>query len=128
MIYPRPIPSADGKIVMLGTSHCCPNNAMGAVIVVDTSENIRDPDLNSYAQRLIESHRDVRLGEDEFLELTNWLDVNCPFHRSYWGRLNAKYKEHPNYRPDVTFEEALMRSVPESIARGEASTTAMLSP
>lgn len=41
MIYARPIPGAAGKIVMLGASHCCPNNAMGAVIVIDTSNDVR---------------------------------------------------------------------------------------
>lgn len=48
MIYPRPIPGADGKIVMLGTSHCCPNNAMGAVIVIDTAKELRSPDTMQF--------------------------------------------------------------------------------
>ncbi|MHC4404240.1 MAG: NPCBM/NEW2 domain-containing protein, partial [Planctomycetota bacterium] len=48
MIYPRPIPGADGKIVMLGTSHCCPNNAMGAVVVIDTSSDLRSPETMQF--------------------------------------------------------------------------------
>ena len=59
------------------------------------------------------------MSDTELLQVTNWLDTNCQFHPSYWGRLNAKYQEHPNYRPDVTFAEALLRSVPASIAQGE---------
>lgn len=83
---------------------------------------LRDSKLQTYVDTLAESHKDVRLKDDQFLQITNWLDVNCPFHRSYWGRLNAKYQGHPNYRPNVTFEEALLRSVPESVVRAEAST------
>jgi hypothetical protein len=64
------------------------------------------------------------VSKTEFLQLTNWLDVNCPFHRSYWGRLNAKYKDHPNYRPNITFVEVLMRTVPKSVSKAEASASA----
>jgi hypothetical protein len=44
LIYGRPIPGARGKIVLLGTSHCCPNNAMGTVIQVDMRDDMRSPD------------------------------------------------------------------------------------
>jgi len=82
---------------------------------------LRDPRLQAYVDNLAESHKDVRLSDRELLQVTNWLDANCQFHPSYWGRLNAKYRGHPNYRPKVTFEEALLRTVPESVARAEAS-------
>ena len=168
MIYPRPIPGAPGKIVMLGTSHCCPNNAMGAVIVIDTSQELRsedtmqfvtndirayahtgfhfqddqglwqldktgtlgrlfkDPTRQAYADALLRTHPDLRLSDVELRTITNWLDLNCPFHPSYWGRLHAKFRGHPNYRPDVTFEEALMRMVPASISRAESKAAHML--
>jgi len=60
------------------------------------------------------------LTPSELLAVTNWLDVNCPFHPSYWGRLNAKFREHPNCRPHVALEDALLRTVPKSIARAES--------
>jgi len=82
---------------------------------------LRDPALRAYVEKLAKSHKDVRISDTEFLQITNWLDINGQFHRSYWGRLNAKYQQHPNYRPNVTFEEALMRTVPESVARAEAA-------
>lgn len=78
-------------------------------------------DLQAYAAKLKTSHEDVKISEEELLTITNWLDVNCPYHRSYWGRLNAMYADHPNYRPEVTFEEAQMRTVPESIQQREAA-------
>ncbi len=42
MMYPAPIPNSDNKIVFLGASHCCPNNALGTVIIIDAKENARD--------------------------------------------------------------------------------------
>lgn len=35
--------------------------------------------------------------------------------------LPAADEGHPNYRPNVTFEEALLRTVPESVRRAEAA-------
>ncbi len=48
MMYPRPIPESDNKIVFLGTSHCCPNNAFGTVITIDSKENSRNVDAMHY--------------------------------------------------------------------------------
>jgi hypothetical protein len=76
---------------------------------------LRDSQLQAYADQLLESHQEIQLDEHELLQITNWLDVNCPFHPSYWGRLHAKYSEHPIYRPQVTFREAISRTVPGSM-------------
>ena len=81
----------------------------------------RSADLHAYAEHLRNAHPAMGLTRAELLTITNWLDVNCPYHRSYWGRLNAKYADHPNYRPEVTFQEARMRTVPESIRKNEAA-------
>jgi hypothetical protein len=78
-----------------------------------------DSQLQAYVEYLTESHQDVAISDEELLTLSNWVDVNCPYHPSYWGRLNAMYEGHPSYRPVVTFEEALMRTVPESFERSE---------
>jgi hypothetical protein len=108
-----------------------PPYALGAVtsplaaMLSDRAIKLQNAKLQAYVDSLAESHKDVRLSGREQLTLTNWLDVNCPFHRSYWGRLHAKYQEHPNYRPEVSFEEALMRTVPKSVAQAEARTEAI---
>ncbi|MDR0869982.1 MAG: NPCBM/NEW2 domain-containing protein [Planctomycetaceae bacterium] len=54
---------------------------------------------------LIEAHKDVKLSDAEKLTLTNWLDVSAPFYPSYWGKKNVKFKDAPDYRPALTFEE-----------------------
>ncbi|MDO5308162.1 MAG: NPCBM/NEW2 domain-containing protein [Planctomycetia bacterium] len=48
MLYPRPIPNSDNQIVFLGASHCCPNNALGTVIVIDAKDDARDVETMRY--------------------------------------------------------------------------------
>ncbi len=56
MIYPRPIPGTDDKVVFLGTSHWGPNNAMGTVIVLDLNKDTRTRE----AMRLVTRDVDAR--------------------------------------------------------------------
>ena len=80
---------------------------------------LRDQRLQDYVDELREAHADVALSEAEWVRLVNWIDVNAPFHPSYWGRLKAEYQGHPNFRPEITLEEAQKREVPESVRRAE---------
>lgn len=50
LIYGRPIPDSK-KIVALGCSHCCPNNALGTVVTIDTTQNIRTSNALSLVTR-----------------------------------------------------------------------------
>jgi hypothetical protein len=81
---------------------------------------MRDHQLQSYVDRLQESHKEVQLSEAEFIRVVNWIDVNCPYYPSYWGRFHAEHKDHPNFRPPITIAEAQMREVPESVRRAES--------
>ena len=82
---------------------------------------MRDEPLQRYVDSLRESHQDIRLTQEELIQVVNWLDVNAPFHPSYWGRFHAEHQGHPNYRPQVTLEQAQMREIPEPIRRAEAA-------
>jgi hypothetical protein len=80
------------------------------------------PPSGPYAEKLAAAHKEAKLAlsRPERLLVTNWLDVNCPFHPSYWGRKNAKFAAEPGYRPDLTFEEACSETPPPRLA---AATT-----
>ncbi len=91
-----------------------------AALLSDGRLTLRDESLQQYVDGLRESHAEVSLSEAEWVRLVTWLDVNAPFHPSYWGRLNASHQGHPNYRPEITLEEAQMRDVPESVRRAES--------
>ncbi|MBQ3823014.1 MAG: hypothetical protein II807_08210, partial [Thermoguttaceae bacterium] len=59
----------------------------------------------------------VQLTEAELLTVANWLDVNAPYHPSYFGRLHEKFQGRPDYRPEVSVEEARSRTLPERIQK-----------
>jgi len=89
---------------------------LGAMILGKTSTTLDDEKLNVYTKQLAESHADLQLSEEEKLTLTNWLDINCQYHPSYWGRLHEKFREDPLYRPDVSFDDVRTRDVPKVVA------------
>ncbi len=97
---------------------CSPTSPLAA-LVSGGRVRMRDPALEKYVEDLLPSHKEVRLTEAEQVRVFTWLDVNCQYHPSYWGRLNVQYKDHPNYRPAITIEEALMREVPEKVHQAE---------
>ncbi|VGO18557.1 HzsA-related protein [Pontiella sulfatireligans] len=48
LIYGRTIPGAPHKMVALACTHCCPNNALGSIVVIDSSKDIRSLEPLTY--------------------------------------------------------------------------------
>lgn len=69
--------------------------------------------VREYAKKLSEVHPAIKLSSDELLTINNWLDVNCPYHPSYFGRLHADFADSPNFRPVVSPSEAKDRQLPK---------------
>lgn len=67
---------------------------------------LADPKQAARAASLIESHREVSLSLTELLKVTNWVDTNCQYYGSWWGRRNISYKQRSDFRPKPTFETA----------------------
>jgi hypothetical protein len=61
--------------------------------------------LAAYTTKLHAAHKNLKLPPAAKLTLTNWLDLNCPYHPSYWGRKDARFQTRPDYRPLLTFDE-----------------------
>ncbi|WP_168442280.1 HzsA-related protein [Pontiella desulfatans] len=55
LIYGRAIPGAPGKILSLACSHWGPNNAMGTVVVIDTTKNIRTREPLTYITKDVDA-------------------------------------------------------------------------
>jgi len=53
-----------------------------------------------------------KLTAAEKAKVARWVDTNCQYYGSYWGRRNIKFKSHPNYRIDVTFDQAVAPTSP----------------
>ena len=54
--------------------------------------------------------RDVLFNDNplfDFVKLATWVDANVQYYGTYYGRKNIRYKDHPNFRPVPTFEQAI---------------------
>ena len=61
---------------------------------------------------LAKQHKDIKLKPEEMVRITNWVDTNCQYYGSWWGRRNLQYKNHPNFRPVPTYEIGLSMTSP----------------
>ncbi len=79
---------------------------LGTDITIDNNA------LNQQAIALAKSHKDVNLPREELIQVNLWVDNNGQYYGSYWGRRNLSYKDHPNFRIPVTFEQAVGQVAP----------------
>jgi len=77
-----------------------------------------DKVLAQRAAKLAKKHKKVNLSTAELLKIGNWVDANCQYYGSYWGRRHIRYKSRPNFRPDVTFEQAISTTPPLASGSG----------
>jgi len=67
--------------------------------------------IGSHASKFITTimngHQGVKLPIEDFVKLTTWVDANAQYYGTYYGRQNIRYKDHPDFRPLHTFEEAI---------------------
>ncbi len=79
---------------------------------------LADPAQQARAERLARKHADVvaQLKDEEMLPLMNWIDTNCQYYGSYWGRRDLSHKDAPDFRRVPTFEEARGTRAPAWVA------------
>jgi len=72
--------------------------------------------IGSHTSRLVElvreGHEDVKLSRAEFVRLVTWIDSNGQYYGSYYGRRSLKYKDHPNFRPYHSYDQAVSTTAP----------------
>ena len=68
---------------------------------------LADKALTTRVAELAKKHKEVNLTPAALLKISNWVDANCQYYGSYWGRRHARFKNHPNFRPAVTFQQAI---------------------
>jgi hypothetical protein len=66
------------------------------------------------AKSLTTTHADVKLTPKELHDIAEFVDTNLQYYGHYWGRRNTKYSSHANFRPKVTFEQAIGNVNPSS--------------
>lgn len=66
-----------------------------------------DPIKNERITRWLTSHPNVRLSFEEQIQVTNWIDTNCQYYGSYFGRRHLQFQDNRDFRPASTFEDAV---------------------
>ena len=98
-----------------------PRDLLGVLIYendpkLGNAEYLPPKSLGSTTARLLDvlrgGHYDANLTEQEMVRLTTWIDSNAQYYGCYWGRKTLMHKDHPNFRPKVTFEQAISRECP----------------
>ncbi|NLE03030.1 MAG: hypothetical protein GX640_24430, partial [Fibrobacter sp.] len=60
------------------------------------------------ANQLMDNHKTrFILTKEELIRVQNWIQSNLQYRGTYWGRFNSSYKGMPDYRPKVTFDQAI---------------------
>ncbi len=77
-----------------------------AMLAPPGAVKLADPKQAERVIKLAESHQKVRLSAAELSRVSTWVDTNCQYYGSYWGRRNLQYATLPDFRPTVTFDEA----------------------
>ena len=88
---------------------------------IGNAEYLPPKSLGSTTARLVDilrsGHYEATLSEPEMIRITTWIDSNAQYYGSYWGRKTLMHKDHPNFRPKVTFEQAISRECPTPESR-----------
>ena len=97
-----PLPGGDGEVKIDGTDVAF---GFGLGALLEVSERTRFG-VTYQSEIEPEFDGDVKLSQEEMVRITTWIDDNAQYYGSYYGRRNLRYKDHPNFRPDSTVEQA----------------------
>ncbi len=71
--------------------------------------------MTERAKALREQHKNVKLTQEEYVRIVNWLDASCQYYGSYWGMKNSQHSASPYFRPEVPFLEGIGSQYPASL-------------
>jgi hypothetical protein len=57
-------------------------------------------------------HAKINLSPEELLQITNWIDTNCQYYGTYYGRRDTVFRSHPDYRTEYDVATAISPSPP----------------
>ncbi|MDR1221602.1 MAG: hypothetical protein LBL07_01810 [Tannerella sp.] len=66
-----------------------------------------DPQARQRAAHLAEVHAKIKLTPEELLQITNWIDTNCQYYGTYYGRRDTVFRGHPDYRTEYGVTTAI---------------------
>jgi hypothetical protein len=95
-----------------GNIRYLPAKSLGShtsVLAAMLSPDVRleKPEDQAKARHLAQVHRNIRLTPEELLKITNWIDTNCQYYGTYYGRRDTIFRNHPDYRTEYDVKTAV---------------------
>ena len=95
-----------------GNIRYLPAKSLGSytsVLVAMFAPDIRleNPDMQQRAEQLAKKHEKIQLTPVELLQITNWIDTNCQYYGTYYGRRDSTFRDHHDYRTEYSVEIAV---------------------
>jgi hypothetical protein len=100
-----------------GNIHYLPAKSLGSyasVLVAMFSPDVKldSPDAQKKAEHLANVHDKIKLKPEELLQITNWVDTNCQYYGTYYGRRDTIFRSHPDYRTEYDVTTAVSPNSP----------------
>ncbi|MDR1339967.1 MAG: hypothetical protein LBK58_07955 [Prevotellaceae bacterium] len=70
------------------------------------------PEAQEKAKNLSKVHGKIKLSPEELLKISNWVDTNCQYYGTYYGRRDTIFKAHPDYRTEYDAVTAVSPNPP----------------
>lgn len=79
----------------------------GKIVLSDAAQQVR-------VRKLAVTHSAIagKVSVAEFVRLANWVDTNCQYYGSYWGRRDLKHQAAAGFRLTPSFEQAVSTKAP----------------
>jgi hypothetical protein len=74
-----------------------------AAMLSDGKIIISKPEKQKRVKNWKKDHADIRLTLEEQIRFQTWIDTNCQYYGSYYGRRNIKYEGRRDFRPKPIF-------------------------
>jgi hypothetical protein len=75
---------------------------------------LENKEAQQRAEHLAKVHRNISVPPSDILRITNWIDTNCQYYGSYYGRRDSSFKNHPDYRKEYDIVTAVSPNPPAS--------------
>lgn len=75
---------------------------------------LENKEAQQRAERLAKVHRNISVPATDILRITNWIDTNCQYYGSYYGRRDSSFRTHPDYRKEYDVSTAISPTAPLS--------------
>jgi len=101
-----------GNINYLPTKSLGSHTSVLVAMLAPYKVSLADEKAQRRVASLLESHKDIHLKAEELLLITNWIDTNCQYYGSYYGKRNLSYKDEEDFRTEYRYDEAISPVAP----------------